>query len=192
VASDREAIARRRRRFMATAMSTVTLSAATVQAQVCLSMIEPEELPCSYEEESELRNGRTPEALLAVARCYEERERNLDKAIALYREYIATTRGDKEQEAQRNRVAWSIDRLERIAAADRDPKAHAQRPCPDVAVDAPAEVEPDDPEVVVPGVVRPAGPASCGCDVPGGPSNGLGLGAAGAALLVVRRRRRRR
>jgi len=192
-ARDRAAILERRRRLVTAALSTVTVTTVTAKAQICLSVAEPEPPSCAARQ-SHLKADATPRHWLAIGRCYEEQERNLDQALTLYEDFMARTEGQEEYVDDRARIQWKIGRIQSILAAERAPERPAAEP-DDGPEPAPQPPPPDEVEVIpnpqTDSAPRTGGAASCGCET-AGRRGGLGAGlAVGLGLAALARRRRR-
>jgi MYXO-CTERM domain-containing protein len=190
-ARNRAEILRRRQRLLVATVSSVTLSAATARAQVCLSIEPPEPTPCA--ERRRQLEPLTPEKLLVVADCLAEQEGNLQEARSLYEQYLRQTETSSALGGTRERTRWKIDRIDLLlaasgASAPATPSATERAPDPSQpkptasATAAPAET----------GAPRTGGAASCGCAVDAGASSVPKAGAATLALAALLRRRRER
>ncbi len=182
----RAAILRRRAQLVTAAVSTVSLSAATAHAQVCLSPRPPKPPPCARDEQR-LGGGAAPLHLLEVARCFADRERNLEQALRLYERFLRESEGDPTLLNERRRAAWAVRRI-RIVQGAGDPD-RPPRPLPPEPDEPPGEIE----VVVAPDAApRTGGAAGCGCELGRGPEErgrGAGLWMLAAALARLWRRR---
>ncbi|MBW2455136.1 MAG: hypothetical protein JRI68_11530 [Deltaproteobacteria bacterium] len=193
-AVDRAAILKRRKLMITAAMSTVTATTVTAQAQICLSFDLPDPPTCAHRENITKANA-SPWHWLEIGRCYEEQERNLEEALAIYEDFMARTDGQKEFADERRHIKWKIGRIESLLAAERGPSRTTPEPEGGTEPE-PSSAPPKDIEVIAnpsaEAAPRSGGAASCGCDVVGArPDGGLGVAAvAGLAALAQRRRRR--